>query len=128
RACQHRQAQIDRIAEEDSGSARDHDSANADHLERDHRLLARGARSEIAATDKDVAEPDPRAEVGIEVLEAVGAEFGGISERKITTRQDGIGVHVITESVHASADHINGTAHRRSSEAGESAWGGVILP
>src|SRR5262249_61017823 len=87
-----------------------------------------GTGAEVAAANEDAAEPDPLAESWIQIFETVSAELGGIADRQIAPWQDGVGVHVVAEPVHPSADDIDCFAHRRASDAGESANGEVILP
>src|SRR5258705_12028467 len=69
---EHRDAEVDAVAEEDAREVLRDDAADPQFRERGDRVLARRPAAEVLATDQDVPGPDLLRESGTRIAEGVG--------------------------------------------------------
>jgi 3-isopropylmalate/(R)-2-methylmalate dehydratase small subunit len=89
-----RQAGVDGVAVEDAREAlRDH-HRDARGLERDGRMLAARSAAEVLLGHQDVTRANALDEAGVEILQRVSGQLGGIGRVQVAGRDDDVGVDV----------------------------------
>src|SRR5438105_1471662 len=109
RGLQDREAEVDRVAEEDARERVGHHHAHARAADRHRRDLARRAASEIGAGHQDVAGADllgPAILVAGHAFHRVLAQLPLVQRvDRVLGRDDPVGVDVVAEGPGAAADH-----------------------
>src|SRR5439155_23898532 len=111
RADESRQPEIDRIPVEEAGERLGDQRRDAEVLQRLRRLLARGARAEVAAADDDVALAHAGSKGGINIFHAVARDFADV-ELEVAAGRDRIRVDVVAEDPGLHCSISRGSAMR----------------
>jgi hypothetical protein len=107
----HRQPEVDAVAEEDPCERLADDCLYATATQRKLRVLPRGTHAAVAAGDDDVARPDPPRDRLVVGLEQVLAQALRISHVEVSTGDHDVSVDVVADP-DRPADDPSSCAHR----------------
>src|SRR5205085_11556384 len=86
-----RQPDVDGVAEEDPGERRGDDAGDPAGPDGDGGVLPGGAGAEVLVGHDDVARAHPQGGGGVEVLQAVLRQLGGVGGVEVAGRDDDVG-------------------------------------
>ena len=101
-ALEDRETDVDRVAVEDAREGGGDDAGNAARLDRDGRVLTRGAAAEVFLGDHDVALLHLVDELRVDILHAVCRKLlmgGGV---EVSRGDDNVGVDVVAEFMYSA--------------------------